>query len=117
MKGKWIVAGAIAVLAGGSVATGAEAPSEAVAYVNRDTGAATENSDVKEGSSCAAPDRRDRQQTSDEEESNRNVHVDACLSDAAGNSFDGRRRSHRQVPVPSAPVPTRIKSSPRYRRS
>lgn len=89
MKGKWIVAGAVLTLAGGSVAMGAEAPSSASAYINRDTGAATENGNVTDGSSCASPDRRDRQALSDEGGSNRNVHVDACLVDEEDKAFDG----------------------------
>lgn len=89
MRGRWIAAGALVIVGAGSVATGAEAPSAASAYVNPDTGAATENADVKEGSSCTSPDRRDRQQVSDAGGSNRNVHVDACLTHQDGSAFDG----------------------------
>ena len=89
MRSRLIVAGALVVVGAGSVATGAEVPSGASAYVNRDTGAATENTNVKEGSSCTSPDRRDRQQVSDDGGSNRNVHVDACLTHADGSAFDG----------------------------
>lgn len=89
MRGRWIVAGAMVMVGAGSVASGAEAPSGASAYVNRDTGAATENANVKEGSSCTSPDRRDRQPVSDADGSNRNVHVDACLTNQDGSAFDG----------------------------
>lgn len=77
------------ILGAGSAAVGAETPSDASAYINRDTGAATENSNVKEGSSCTSPDRRDRQPVSDAGGSNRNVHVDACLTQEDGSAFDG----------------------------
>lgn len=72
-----------------SVALASEGPSQAVAYINRDTGAATENPNVKEGSSCESPDRKDRQSLSEEGGSERNVHVDACLFDENGEDFDG----------------------------
>lgn len=72
-----------------SVALAGEGPSRAVAYINPDTGAATENPDVKEGSSCSSPDRRDRQALSSDGGSERNVHVDACLFDDGGDAFDG----------------------------
>lgn len=68
----------------------AEAPSRAVSYINRDTGAATENSNVNEGSSCESPDRRDRQKLSGEGGSEKNIHIDACLFDVEGNPFDGQ---------------------------
>jgi hypothetical protein len=84
-----IAASAIALLVGTSAAVGAEAPTTASAYVNPDTGTATENGNVAEGSSCMSPDRRDRQALSDEGGSNRNVHVDACLSTSDGAPFDG----------------------------
>lgn len=70
-------------------ASGAATPTRAIAYVNPDTGAATENGNVDPKSDCDAPDQRDRQRLSAEGGSERNVHVDACLSDAQGEPFDG----------------------------
>ncbi len=64
-------------------------PVSAASYINPDTGAATENANVDEDSSCETPDRRDRQRLSDEGASNKNVHNDACLFDAQGEAFDG----------------------------
>jgi hypothetical protein len=72
----------------GAVAAAGEAPSRAVAYVNPDTGTATENADVDPDSSCESPDRRDKQQLSASGGSENNVHVDACLFDE-GKPFDG----------------------------
>ena len=71
------------------MAMAGETPSTASAYVNPDTGAATENANVSEDSSCTSPDRRDRQTVSDAGGSNRNVHVDACLSTSDAAAFDG----------------------------
>ena len=71
------------------VALAADAPVRAIAYVNPDTGAATENGNVEPNSDCDAPDRRDRQRLSPEGTSERNVHVDACLIDEQGDPFDG----------------------------
>ena len=51
----------------------------ASSYINRDTGAATENADVTPGSSCFRPDRSDTQQFSDPGSTARNVHNDACF--------------------------------------
>ncbi len=79
---------AVSAVLGASGASGAGAPSTASAYVNPDTGAATENGDVEADSSCETPDRRDRQAVSDEGGSNHNVHVDACLGSGDG-AFDG----------------------------
>jgi hypothetical protein len=61
----------------------------AASYVNRDTGAATENPDVDRGSSCADPDQRDRQRLSDPGTANRNVHNDACFLDRKGQKVNG----------------------------
>ncbi|MDP9067973.1 MAG: hypothetical protein M3N53_06470 [Actinomycetota bacterium] len=72
-----------------SSASGAGAPVRAVAYINPDSGAATENSNVNPTSDCEAPDQRDRQRLSAKGTSDRNVHVDACLSDTQGQAFDG----------------------------
>ncbi len=85
----------LAVLAGVSissvmpVALAADHPTRAVAYVNPDMGAATENGDVDPGSGCEMPDRRDRQALSTPGTSDRNVHVDACLFSGDEGSFDG----------------------------
>ncbi len=73
----------------GAVATAGEAPSRAVAYINPDTGAATENPDVDPDSSCESPDRRDKQQLSASAGTENNIHVDACLFDEQSDAFDG----------------------------
>lgn len=91
MRKRSIVGLAIAMTIGvaPSSALGAGTPTRAVAYVNPDTGAATENGNVDPKSDCDAPDRRDRQRVSSEGASERNVHVDACLQDGQGQPFDG----------------------------
>lgn len=91
MRKRSIVRLAIAMTLGlaSSSALGAGAPAQAVAYVNPDTGAATQNGNVDPKSDCEAPDQRDRQRLSAEGASERNVHVDACLTDAQGQAFDG----------------------------
>jgi len=61
----------------------------AASYINRDTGAATENPDVNRGSSCANPDQRDQQRLSDPGAANRNVHNDACFLDDKGEKVNG----------------------------
>ncbi len=61
----------------------------AASYINRDTGAATENADVDRGSSCASPDQRDKQRLSDPGTANRNVHNDACFLDPKGQKVNG----------------------------
>lgn len=71
------------------VALAAEGPTQAVAYINRDTGAATENGNVNKDSECATPDQRDRQKLSAPGSAERNVHVDACLFTKDGSAFDG----------------------------
>jgi hypothetical protein len=63
-------------------------PRRAVAYINPDTGAATENSSVNPDSECDSPDQRDRQQVSESGGTENNVHVDACLF-KKGENFDG----------------------------
>ena len=68
----------------------ASGPTRAVAYINRDTGMPTENSDVDMGSGCAAPDVSDTQVNSDTGMTNRNVHIDACLFGAGGDMLDGQ---------------------------
>ena len=54
-------------------------PSEAVSYINPDTGAAAANPDVNQNSSCFSPDRYDMQRISDSGTVNRYVHNDACF--------------------------------------
>ena len=61
----------------------------AASYINRDTGAATENPDVDRGSSCTSPDQRDKQRLSDPGTANRNVHNDACFLDRNGQKVNG----------------------------
>jgi hypothetical protein len=61
----------------------------AASYINRDTGAPTENADVNRGSSCANPDQYDRQRLSDPGTANRNVHNDACFLDRQGQKVNG----------------------------
>lgn len=70
-------------------ASAAHAPTTAASYINRDTGAATENSNVAGNSDCDAPDQEDTQQLSNADATNRNVHNDACLFDEAGAPFSG----------------------------
>lgn len=82
LSGVSVIAAAIPAIAGG-------APTTAVAYVNPDTGAASENKNVNANSDCETPDRRDRQKLSTAGTSDRNVHVDACLFDGDGDEFDG----------------------------
>lgn len=98
------------LLVTGSMASAAEGPSSATAYVNRDTGAATENPNVKEGSSCEVPDRRDRQKLSTEGGSDRNVHVDACLFEGDGKGFDGMVTFQSKGPgaISACPDPDQI---------
>lgn len=62
-------------------------PSRASAYVNPDTGAATENPDVDPYSRCRNADRTDTQQLSLPTMTDKNVHVDACLF-RNGKKFD-----------------------------
>ena len=81
--------GAVLALAATPAAFSAGAPVSAVAYINPDTGAATENGNVNGDSSCETPDKRDRQKLSAEGGSERNVHVDACVVDGDGEAFDG----------------------------
>lgn len=79
---------ALAVSVPGAVLA-ADHPTRAVAYINPDTGAATENSNVDPDSDCEMPDRRDRQKVSSEGTSENNVHVDACLTTDDGAAYDG----------------------------
>ncbi len=91
MKRRWLVGLTMLMTlgVGASSALGAGAPARAVAYVNPDTGATTENGNVDPKSDCGAPDQRDRQRLSAQGTSEHNVHVDACLTDAEGQPFDG----------------------------
>jgi len=79
---------AVLALAAAPAAFGAGAPTRAVAYINPDTGAATENGNVEEDSECEKPDQRDRQKLSAAGGSEKNVHVDACLFDGDGEPSD-----------------------------
>jgi hypothetical protein len=76
-----------------SSSTSATAPQpgafRASSYINSDGGT---NADVNQDSSCAAPDRYDRQRVSTKASGNpgnRNVHNDACFLDSNGNKADG----------------------------
>ena len=79
---------ALAVLSGSVAVAGGSGP-RSVAYINPDTGSATENPNVRENSDCENPDRFDRQKRSAAGAAERNVHVDACLFDGEGAPFDG----------------------------
>lgn len=79
----------MALAAAVPVATAGNHPTRAVAYINPDTGAATENGNVKDDSDCGMPDRRDRQKLSAAGGSEKNVHVDACLTTEDGAAYDG----------------------------
>lgn len=61
-----------------------------VAYINPDTGKATENGGVLLESECATPDQRDTMSLGDEATGMNNVHVDACL-------FNGSTRVDTQA--------------------
>ena len=80
------IAGSITV---GGIAGATNGPAVARSYINPDTGMATENKTVNDNSSCEYPDRKDRQRLSDEGETNKNVHNDACIFTRAGKPFDG----------------------------
>lgn len=56
---------------------------------NGDEGAATANPAVNANSSCFNADQFDRQQLSDANSTNRNVHNDACFLDNRGDKVDG----------------------------
>ena len=61
----------------------------AASYINRDTGAATENPNINVPSNCRTPDRFDEAQTvSPAGSTANNVHNDACLLDSRGNKLD-----------------------------
>lgn len=64
----------------------------AASYINRDTGAATENPDVRENSRCSRPDRRDTQRLSDAGTANRNVHNDACFFEKRARRGEAARK-------------------------
>lgn len=61
----------------------------AASYINRDTGAATENPDVNVGSNCFNPDQYDQQKLSPAGTATNNVHNDACFVDNRGGFVDG----------------------------
>lgn len=58
---------------------GRDSAQRARSYINRDTGAPTQNSDVNVNSSCRYPDQYDVQKLSTTGTTDRNVHNDACL--------------------------------------
>ena len=75
-------AGIIAALSLGANAWGqgnTAGPSRASAYINPDTGTATENPNVDKDSECRNADRRDSQPLSLPAMTDKNVHIDACL--------------------------------------
>ncbi len=93
------IAGATAVSAWGGGSYGSDPSSYggysygqvrfAASYVNRDTGAATENSNINSNSNCFTPDRYDEvQQVSPAGTATKNVHNDACLLDDRGQKLD-----------------------------
>ncbi|CAN5895092.1 hypothetical protein BH24CHL4_BH24CHL4_18400 [soil metagenome] len=61
----------------------------ASSYINPDTGAATENTDVDPDSSCFSPDQDDSQALSPPGTAKNNVHNDACFLDDRGDKVDG----------------------------
>lgn len=86
----------MAALAAGMVGTtagtalgGHTAAVRASSYINRDTGAPTENPDVSIPSNCAVPDPADTQVLSPMGTTANNVHNDACLFAADGSRADG----------------------------
>ena len=77
-----LVASVIAALSLGANASGrgtTSEPARASAYINPDTGAATENPNVNKDSECRNADRRDTQALSLPAMTDKNVHIDACL--------------------------------------
>ena len=79
----------MALAAAVPLATAGSHPTKAVAYINPDTGAATENGNVEPDSDCGMPDRRDRQKLSAAGGAEKNIHVDACLTTEDGAAYDG----------------------------
>lgn len=73
-------------LAAPAAAQGADA--RPVAYINPDRGKDTDNPNVADSSSCESPVQSDTQPLGDEASGKGNVHVDACLFDAAGTRID-----------------------------
>lgn len=69
---------------------GVQAATVASSYINPDTGAATENSNVAADSSCESPDQDDTQAVSPAGETTSNVHNDACLFDDLGLDVDAQ---------------------------
>lgn len=68
----------------GIVITGPDGAQLPTAYINPDEGMGTFNSDVRADSECVSPDQDDTQQNSTPGATNRNVHIDACLSSQGG---------------------------------
>lgn len=62
-------------------------PTTAISYINPDTGAATENTNVAATSGCANPVKIDASQSAGDPATT-NLHNDACLQDAAGANID-----------------------------
>ena len=91
---------AAAMSIAGAMAAGAQTTDEwpgngsgkvrfAASYINRDTGAATQNGNIDLNSSCRFPDRYDEAQTvSPSASTANNVHNDACLLDNRGRKVD-----------------------------
>ena len=81
-----LAAGPLLLLAAPASAVG-ERP---VAYINPDKGMATENANVAATSECETPIQTDTQPLGTEADGKGNVHVDACLFDAANMRVDTR---------------------------
>ena len=69
---------------------GVQVVDSASSYINPDTGAATENENVNDDSSCETPDQDDTQTVSSAGGTENNVHNDACLFDALGFEVDAQ---------------------------
>lgn len=86
MRLRLLLPAAAIVAAIPSAALGAHADQSA--YVNPDTGKATENPDVDPTSSCADPVQQDTQDAGSLADGTNNVHIDGCIFDADGNALD-----------------------------
>lgn len=69
---------------------GIQVADSASSYINPDNGAATENENVDDDSSCETPDQDDTQTVSSAGGTENNVHNDACLFDALGFEVDAQ---------------------------
>lgn len=82
----------ISALATGSAmlmaAPASAADERPAAYINPDTGMATENPNVDEDSECETPTQSDTQPLGSEADGTGNVHVDACLFDGSDMRVD-----------------------------